>query len=50
MVYNIFCSRYNDTKKFKPVTLPGQEAAADYQVCLYIWNVILPGCLMTTRL
>ncbi|XP_078377523.1 receptor-type tyrosine-protein phosphatase N2-like [Oculina patagonica] len=23
--------RYNETKNFKPVTLPGQEAAADYQ-------------------
>ncbi|XP_001641012.2 receptor-type tyrosine-protein phosphatase N2 isoform X2 [Nematostella vectensis] len=27
----LIMKRYNETKKFKPVTLPGQEAAADYQ-------------------
>ena len=27
-----FFSRRNESKNFKPVTLPGQEAAADYQV------------------
>ena len=28
-------SRHNEAKNFKPVTLPGQEAAADYQVKLF---------------
>jgi len=27
--------RHNEAKNFKPVTLPGQEAAADYQVKLF---------------
>ena len=29
-------SRHNEAKNFKPVTLPGQEAAADYQVKLFV--------------
>ncbi|KAK3731509.1 hypothetical protein QZH41_008540 [Actinostola sp. cb2023] len=27
----LIMKRYNETKKFKPVTLPGQEAAAEYE-------------------
>ena len=48
VIMGIFFSRHKEARGFKPVTLPGQEAAADYQVNLLIHTSSALGRLPLT--